>query len=228
MNIVKNLAIIILVIILLFAVMIFQHSLPDESETLAVRFLTSGREPLPTEDPKDTIINHLQKENHEFKMQLVSRGDIERKEQLKKDKIIKAINKNLTGNLGEFFYLAGKEYDVNPMMLSAIAKWETANLTSDLAKNHHNFGGINWSERWIGKYKRYGRYVSYPDMQTGIYEFARLIKEIYIDDGHDSLDKIQKKYAPLNDKDNGKYGMDNNAWLPNVEAIYIKILNDAK
>lgn len=152
----------------------------------------------------------------------VSRGDE------RKNRIIDAINKNLAGNLGEIFYLAGKTYSVNPMMLAAICRHETANWTSNLAVKHNNPGGINWSNRWVGKYAKTGRYVSFPDKSTGIHEFAHLIKDVYIDAGHNSLDLIKLKYAPDSDYQNGKFGMSNNIWLPNVERIYQTILEEAE
>lgn len=156
------------------------------------------------------------------KIEKVSRGED------RQNKIIDAINRNLAGNLGEFFYTAGKTYSVNPMMMAAICRHETANWTSNLAINHNNPGGINWSNRWVGKYSKTGRYVSFPDKQTGINEFARLLKDVYIDAGHNSLDRIKVKYAPDSDYQNGKYGMSNNIWLPSVEKTYHKILEEVE
>lgn len=156
------------------------------------------------------------------KVEKVSRGEE------RKNKIIEAINRNLAGNLGEFFYTSGKTYAVNPMMMAAICRHETANWTSNLAVKHNNPGGINWSNRWVGKYSKTGRYVSFPDKQTGINEYARLLKDVYIDAGHKSLDLIKLKYAPNSDRENGKYGMSNEIWLPNVERIYHQILKEVE
>ena len=174
-------------------------------------------------------LEKLKNENHNMRIELVSRGEIERVEKLKKEKVIKAIANNLKGKFhgyAEDIYNEGKEHNVNPMLLAAIMKHETANGSSDVCVNADNPGGINW---WEGcGYPRYGWYIDYPNLKKGIEEMAKLLKTNYIDLGLADIYSIGAKYAPVSDKRNGLYGMDNSKWPLFVERNYQKIYEEAK
>lgn len=157
--------------------------------------------PLPTQSPP-------------VRVELVSRGAD--REQLQKEKIIDAINSNLSGNLGEIFYLAGKRYNVNPMMMAAIFKHETADGTSALFRNNNNPGGIMAGKGWA----------KYKTVRDGIFAMAELLRERYIDRGLNTIDLIGNVYCPLNDPKD-KLGV-NKHWIPAVTRIYLEILEEAR
>jgi hypothetical protein len=174
-------------------------------------------------------VEAVQVERNTLYQEKVSRGEIERTQQLNKQKVITAIANNLGGvfnGKARYIYAICKGYEVNPMLLAAIMRWETANGTSNVCVNAKNPGGINW---WKGcGYPKYGWYIDYGNIEKGIDEMAKLIKDNYIDCGLTDISKIGRKYCPTSDKRNGMYGMDNNKWVPKVTEIYNKILKEAE
>jgi len=146
---------------------------------------------------------------------------------LKKENVIKAIDKHLKGRLkymGTYFYMAGQKYKVNSMLMASIAIHETANGMSDVLKRCNNVGGINRRKGFPSS----GRYAVYESVAEGIYDMAKLLRNNYLDKGLNDIESIGNKYCPLWDKDNGKYGMSNESWIPTITRLYAKILKDAE
>ena len=236
---IKGFSLVTAVIITAFFIKIFAiGSTPSPENNAMQNFLTASNapSPVPTIDPAYTELEaKFEQEKMVLRKQIdelntkVSRGEYDRKEALKKEKVIKAINNNIGGvftNKGNYIFNICKKYNVNPMMLTAIMKHETANGTSEVCKNANNPGGVNWYEGC--GYSKYGWYQKYPNIEIGIEKMAKLIKENYIDQGRGDIASIGKKYAPPSDPRNGIAGMDNHAWPVSVSNIYIKILNEAE
>ena len=72
----------------------------------------------------------------------------------------------------------------------AITKHETGSYTSNLFKNSNNIGGLyNSSAK---------KFFSYRSVEDGISAYVRNLKAGYFDKGLNTIEKIQKKYAPVN------------------------------
>lgn len=202
-----------------------------------------------SENNSDIKANNLSFENNqEIKLEEVKNKTYNT---IDDKKIIEAINKNLGGLLsgyGEAFLKAGKKNQVDSKLLAAIAIHETANgkstqtiytkvknkktgkITSvpknipSVLASCNNVCGMN--RRTGFKYK--GRYTLYSSIQESINDMAYWIKTFYIDKGENSIEKIGAIWAPLNDYQNGMYGMSNESWPGSVTQKYLKILNDIK
>jgi hypothetical protein len=171
-------------------------------------------------------VESLRIENERLRTQAVSRGG---EPEYLKDNVISAINNNLGGllkNKGSVYYDAGKSKHVNPMLMAAISIHETANGTSKVLKDCNNIAGINWTGDKSIPNK--GRYRVFNSIDDGIYNLAYILYNYYIRQNRVSIETIGTKFCPLSDKDDGKYGMDNKTWIPNVTKIYCKILEDIK
>lgn len=96
----------------------------------------------------------------------------------------------------------------------AISKHETGSYTSPLFKNSNNIGGLyNSSAK---------KFYSYKTLDDGIEAYVRNLKKGYFDKGLDTIEKIQKKYAPLN-ADNDPTGLNNN-WVSGVTYFYNELV----
>jgi len=71
-----------------------------------------------------------------------------------------------------------------------------------------------------------GWYNRYKDIDTSIYDMTTRLRKYYIEQGLTSIRQIGLKYAPLNDSRNGVGGMDNKKWIPKVEELCNKMLNE--
>lgn len=175
------------------------------------------------------LIQQIEAERYHLFEEKVSRGEMDRLQELNKQKVINAISNNLGGvfvGKARYIYAISKGNEVNPMLLASIMRWETGNGTSDVCKNANNPAGLNWYKDC--GYAKYGWYQKFPTLEKGIEKMAILIKDNYIDCGLTDISKIGRKYAPTSDKRNGMYGMDNNKWVPKVTEIYNKILKEAE
>lgn len=176
-------------------------------------------------------LNKLRQALTESEKKLASRGEEDRNRQA----VIQAIDKQMDGVLkhtGIWFYNSGKKYKVNPMMLAAIAIHESREKdkngnwivgTSYAIKNYNNPSGINQRKG----FPHDGRYTVYPTLEAGIEDFAKLIKEYYIDYRKlNSIDTIGPVYCPTDDPANHTMGMNNEGWVPAVTQWYTKIYNE--
>lgn len=187
-----------------------------------------------TDDKKQITTELIQKvtENESLKFEVgqlktpaVSRGEYE----YLKPVVITSINKYLNGLLkdkGEVYYTSGKSKHVNPMLMAAISIHETANGTSVVLKKYNNVAGINWTgDKTI---KHQGRYTVFKDIDDSINNLAYILDNHYIRQNRISIEAIGAKFCPIDDPDNGKWGMENSTWIPNVTKIYTKILEEVK
>lgn len=95
----------------------------------------------------------------------------------------------------------------------AISKHETGSYTSSLFKNNNNIGGLyNSSSK---------KFFTYKTLEDGIDSFVGNLKKGYFDKGLDTIEKIQKKYAPINAA-NDPTGLNNN-WIDGVRYFYNKL-----
>lgn len=96
----------------------------------------------------------------------------------------------------------------------AISKHETGSYTSPLFKNNNNIGGLyNSSAK---------KFYTYKSLEDGISAFIKNLKKGYFDKGLDTIEKIQKKYAPLNAA-NDPTGL-NNHWVSGVTYFYNELV----
>lgn len=174
-------------------------------------------------------IERLKIENEKLlKESKVSRGSIERpspppdspaREEFKPSKVIRAIENNLQGafkSKAPFIYQKSKEYNVNPMLVAAIARHETGNGSSKAIVELNNPGGLMGNNGLI----------RFNSIESGIESMVKNLKVLYIDMGLTSIEEIQKKYCPIG-ASNDPTGI-NKYWLPAVTSNYLKILEEAK
>lgn len=159
---------------------------------------------------------------------VVNRGEIERAipvpVQVTDIQRINKINKFLKGKLkgkGDVFVKAWRDHGVDCYLMAAISIHETANGTSQVCRDYNNIAGINWhGDKNI---KHVGRYRVFTNVDESILFLGGLLRTNYIDKGLTDIASIGNKFCPLDDVDNGKYGMDNSTWIPNVTKLYEQI-----
>ncbi|MFS8214824.1 peptidoglycan DD-metalloendopeptidase family protein [Paenibacillus sp. S29] len=123
------------------------------------------------------------------------------------------LNKKLGGVLagkGAQFVQAGLQFGIDPAALAAISMHETGNGTSPASRNRHNVGGMMGVNGLM----------NFASIDDGITAMARNLKVNYADQGIDTIEGVQRKYAPVgarNDPDNL-----NNNWSKGV----VKFMND--
>lgn len=105
-----------------------------------------------------------------------------------------------------------ERYGIDYKLAVAIAKWETGNYTSNAFTNKNNVGGLMY---WNGNKSVLQ---SFNSVGAGIEAFVSNLKRNYYDLGLDTVEEIQKKYAPVgafNDPNNL-----NSNWVNGVKNIY--------
>jgi hypothetical protein len=140
------------------------------------------------------------------------------KDKIRKDIMIKVMNKNLGGKLsdkGEIIYNASTANKYHPYLQCAIVIHETGNGTSIAVRNLNNVGGI-----FAGDSLR-----MYNNIDDGIWDMATRIKRYYIEEGLTTIDKFGAKYCPIG-VSNDPTGL-NKHWVPAVSRNYIKLLNES-
>jgi beta-N-acetylglucosaminidase len=121
------------------------------------------------------------------------------------------INKVLGGKLkgmGEVFVRAGKQFNIDPALLTAVAQHETGNGKSRAANEKNNIAGM----MGINGLK------SYPSIEDSIMDMARNLSKNYLGAGLSSIAKIGAKYAPIG-ADNDPTGL-NNHWVTGVTKYF--------
>jgi hypothetical protein len=127
------------------------------------------------------------------------------------NKKIKSIAHNLGGLMtGHSTYLYNKclEYSLDPLMVAAIIKHESANGTSIDIRKQTNIAGFMGSRGLM----------YFKSIRDSIDFMVILLKKFYIDQGYNTLEKIQKKYCPIGAA-NDPTGL-NKHWLPGVSNFY--------
>lgn len=108
-------------------------------------------------------------------------------------------------------------YGIDYKMAIAIAKHETGNYTSNAYVNKNNVGGMMF---WDTKTKS-SRLITYTSIDEGIEAFISNLKRNYYDLGLDTIEEIQKKYAPIgvaNDPNNLNIN-----WVMGVSMYYSQL-----
>lgn len=108
----------------------------------------------------------------------------------------------------ELIKIIADEYNLDWKLAVAISRHETGHYTSRAFKQLNNVGG-NYGKNELMKF---------DTLETGIEFFVRNLKYNYIDKGLLTIEDIQKKYAPLNVK-NDPNNL-NRHWVSVVNKIY--------
>lgn len=109
-----------------------------------------------------------------------------------------------------------EEYEIDWMMAVAISKHETGNYTSYAYESLNNVGGMMY---WNGTKSALK---SFNSLEEGIDAYVSNLKRNYFDMGLDTIEEIQKKYAPIG-ADNDPNGL-NNYWVSGVSK-YLSLLS---
>jgi len=118
-------------------------------------------------------------------------------------KLENSLEGKLSGTAAHFIN-AGKKYDIDPGLLSAIAIHETGNGSSRAANEKNNVAGM------MGK----NGLRSYQSVEDSIFDMARNLRQNYLNQGKDTIEKIGAKYAPVG-ATNDPTGL-NNHWTTGV------------
>lgn len=125
-------------------------------------------------------------------------------------KLDNTLEGKLSGTAAHFIN-AGKKYDLDPNLLSAIAIHETGNGSSRAAQDKNNVAGM------MGK----NGLRSYASVEDSIFDMARNLRQNYLNQGKDTIAKIGAKYAPVGAA-NDPTGL-NNHWTNGVSNQYSKL-----
>lgn len=106
------------------------------------------------------------------------------------------------------FINAGKKYDIDPGLLSAIAIHETGNGSSRAVNEKNNVAGM------MGK----DGLRSYESVEDSIFDMARNLRINYLNQGKDTIAEIGAKYAPVGAA-NDPTGL-NNHWTKGVSRQF--------
>lgn len=125
-------------------------------------------------------------------------------------KLDNTLDGKLSGTASHFIN-AGKKYDLDPNLLSAIAIHETGNGSSRAVNDKNNVAGM------MGK----NGLRSYASVEDSIFDMARNLRQNYLNQGKDTIAKIGAKYAPVGAA-NDPTGL-NNHWTKGVSSQYSKL-----
>ena len=109
------------------------------------------------------------------------------------------------------FINAGKKYDIDPNLLSAIAIHETGNGSSKAAHEKNNIAGM------MGR----NGLRSYDSVEESIFDMARNLRQNYLNQGKTTIAEIGAKYAPVGAA-NDPTGL-NNHWTTGVSRQLNKL-----
>ena len=118
-------------------------------------------------------------------------------------KLENSLDGKLSGSAVHFIN-AGKKYDIDPNLLSAIAIHETGNGSSKAVNEKLNVAGM------MGK----NGLRSYGSIEDSIFDMARNLRKNYLNQGKDTIAEIGAKYAPVGAA-NDPTGL-NNHWTKGV------------
>lgn len=125
-------------------------------------------------------------------------------------KLENTLGGKLSGTSAHFIN-AGKKYDLDPNLLSAIAIHETGNGTSRAANEKNNIAGM------MGK----NGLRSYDSVEESIFDMARNLRQNYLNEGKTTIASIGAKYAPVG-AGNDPTGL-NNHWVTGVKRQLNKL-----
>ena len=98
---------------------------------------------------------------------------------------------------------AGDAYNIDPKLLEAIERLESGHYTSSVYKTMNNSWGAMDGDDFM--------YFDSPDEST--MALARCLRTYYFDEGYDTIEKISKKYCPVNAEH----------WAEQISAIYSEL-----
>lgn len=122
-------------------------------------------------------------------------------------KLENTLEGKLSGS-AQHFINAGKKYDIDPGLLTAIAIHETGNGSSRAVNEKNNVAGM------MGK----NGLRSYASVEDSIYDMARNLRKNYLNQGKDTIAEIGAKYAPVGAA-NDPTGL-NNHWTKGVSRQF--------
>ncbi|MCZ8536931.1 glucosaminidase domain-containing protein [Paenisporosarcina quisquiliarum] len=122
-------------------------------------------------------------------------------------KLDTSLEGKLSGSATHFIN-AGKKYDIDPSLLSAIAIHETGNGSSRAVNEKNNVAGM------MGK----NGLRSYESVEDSIFDMARNLRKNYLNQGKDTIAEIGAKYAPIGVA-NDPTGL-NNHWTKGVSRQF--------
>ena len=127
------------------------------------------------------------------------------------EQIDKVLNGVLQGK-GYLYLKWGNAFKVNPLMVACFTKKECSVggvINSRLAREQHNYGGITSAPG----YPRRGRFVDFPDMETGIKMMFRLFSVYYFHQLNlRTLAGILNLYAPPSENNTAAYVREMRSW----------------
>lgn len=134
---------------------------------------------------KDRSIHYLQNTNDELSVSVIE------------------LNASLLEDYETIFELAGYSYNIDPILLEAISRWETGHFKSDIYKEYNN--------AWGAMYQ--GKPIMFRNVEHSIIEMARTLRNNYINEGYTTIEQIGTKYCP-----------DTHAsWSAGVRSLYEEI-----
>jgi cell wall-associated NlpC family hydrolase len=129
------------------------------------------------------------------------------------DAILAAYGSPLEG-YGQVFVDLGAQHDIDPAFALAFFhkenKFATATYAGQAAWAFGNIGNIRWTPGWPhGKWCSVGGgsfcFRVYESWEAGIKDWYRLLREVYVDQGLDTVDTILPVYAPASENDTALY-----------------------
>ncbi|KOF09885.1 conjugal transfer protein [Planococcus glaciei] len=122
-------------------------------------------------------------------------------------KLENTLEGKLSGS-AQHFINAGRKYDIDPGLLTAIAIHETGNGSSRAVNEKNNVAGM------MGK----NGLRSYASVEESIYDMARNLRKNYLNQGKETIAEIGAKYAPVGAA-NDPTGL-NNHWTKGVSRQF--------
>ncbi|HFE5333187.1 CHAP domain-containing protein [Staphylococcus warneri] len=116
---------------------------------------------------------------------------------------------------GDYIIKSAKKHKIDPQIFMAIIIHETGYGHSEAVKTHNNVAGMMGS----------GDLYKFDSIEEGIDAAAKNLYKLYFSKGLTTVDKIQKKYAPIGAANDP--GDTNSNWKPTINKL-VKNLNDGK
>lgn len=109
---------------------------------------------------------------------------------------------------GAAFYAAGLRYGIDPAFALAFFAYESSLGTDPFhslpgGQHTHNIGNITCTPGWQGHCK--GRFRVYPSWEAGIDDWFRMLRQEYVAQGRNTLERVLPLYAPPFENDTARY-----------------------
>lgn len=102
------------------------------------------------------------------------------------------------------FIEAGIKYDIDPLIMIAIGKHESGlgKYYSDATNNQrHSYAGVMTWDKFGNRSLK-----AYPSWEDSVFDHARILREVYINRGKDTIKDVWLTYAPLSENMNSSWG----------------------